>query len=299
MKKPKILSKRNFKVRHTIVGTYKEYFVGQKSVYGCHVCKSKFDLRTDLIKHLKYVHRGRRFSCDECPSRFSNHKKRIQHISIFHRITKVSLTCTKCDKHFSRRYSLKLHECLAHGFSFPLKGRSQFVDLDLDFLEETHDEISCCICDKNFETEEDFQSHRSNCSYGGLENHKVDKKAVSQLQSTAKKAAKKTETPDEVFKCPVCSKIFPDYSYLKMHVDKFHNVETILAARKLEDKENDLGVDLISCTVCDSRFFSIDALNKHFSRRHDDATKLDCEWWTWNLQDEMWIQHPKPLSYHI
>ena len=95
--------------------------------------------------------------------------------------------------------------------------------------------------------------------------------------------------------CPHCIKTFSSYSLLKRHVDVSHNAKAILAARKIEANQSMAQ----TCTACDDVFLSTQALVKHLAKRHADSEVVSCDWWSWSRDDDEWVQHSKPLVYHM
>jgi len=55
------------------------------NMYKCDQCPSIFNMKRNLVRHLK-THSGVRFSCNVCPSSFSYSHSLVRHTNKFHRM---------------------------------------------------------------------------------------------------------------------------------------------------------------------------------------------------------------------
>ena len=134
----------------------------QKGIYKCNTCYKVFGINYELKRHIKIDHeKVKNFKCQICNklfplSNFSNHR-------IFHEVRNElqnqkhkkwkhdpmsleKITCTICDKAFSRPSLLKQHTKLIH--------------------EEGGQSLMCTLCNKSFSRSDHLNNHKKNVHYG-------------------------------------------------------------------------------------------------------------------------------------
>ncbi|XP_063902906.1 zinc finger protein OZF-like [Zophobas morio] len=153
---------------------------------------------------------------------------------------------------------------------------------------KTHDETRpyvCCKCDKPFKTSQVLSEH--------MKRHYDDRRYQCELCSRKfySKASlndhMRSHTGEKPFKCEVCGRSFGTKAILRQHT-AIHTVREkkyqckicnkfLLSAGSLETHiKKHSGVKPFPCSGCDKRFFTKEAMQRHFGAIHDTDNNFLC-----------------------
>lgn len=136
----------------------------------CEECEIDFKRQYNLNQHITNVHIGEKdANCSICKKSFYNEKLRNAHFKIKHPNDKMECICEKCDKKFTTRGNMLQHVRRVHLKEKRLKcdkcDHECFSKGELQNHKKTHEKKFKCIlqnCDKIFDSEEEFNTHKIN-----------------------------------------------------------------------------------------------------------------------------------------
>ncbi len=196
-----------------------------KSTVECAVCGIKFSNRRYLELHEIYKHgEGRDLKCMTCENTFTKTHELVRHISaaqckrkkkwsqIYHDtfVNNKGALCTECGRHFPRRSNYVTH-MMRHQMKklAPSKANVKKKERKL---------YLCDICNKNV-------THLASHKFV----HQTEKKFVCECGKKYKEEkslrSHKVHNCGQVHHCSLCTQIFKDKQYLKMHIFRYHDVD--------------------------------------------------------------------------
>jgi KRAB domain-containing zinc finger protein len=243
----------------------------QSGVYDfkCHICNQQFSKMFELVNHTRVNHKTIPKVACECGKYLSTWESLVKHYKK-HSNQEKPFTCHSCDKSFTTKTGLHIHQQHAHHktqqeltcetcgkvfkdlqvlknhkrthlpdeekfcFECEICGKKVINKFSLKYhIDNVHNGVkvcSCPICGKNF-------GHRSN-----LSSHMI------------------SHTNDKV-ECDICGKIFKNQISLRTHLKSFHNPNN----KKLK------------CNECDKTFRTKSELSRH-TRIHMDQQRNQDEY---------------------
>ena len=224
--------------------------------YKCKVCNKSYKRSDHLRRHMiTHDPNPNYFECEFCLKRFSLNYHLTSHLQNVHKQKKLKVyKCPDCDKYFTKKSKLFLHQKDFHNFVF--------------------DKIPCYYpyCNKSYISEQKLNDHikkfhlnlinnPDNFKEGGIfaNNNNIfndfnnDNKEI-ETENTSTKEKK-------FFKCPydTCLKVYSSHYNLSVHIKTFH-----------------LKIKSFCCSLCHNKYFHKVSLKKHLMLEHKfDKEKLN------------------------
>lgn len=268
----------------------------------CGHCKTNFQTRELLDKHLYQHLTEYQFKCEGCPISFDKKRQLLKHKMKCHPElvpqTKARKTyeCSLCQKHFRLYRDLKLHlqthmdqgEKVYH-CNVCQKGYNRKVSLKWHMVKHNklENKPRCEICRKVFSHPYSLRAHKR--IHMNIRPHKCDKcdKSFRQLSHLMKHARTHARTATSSrhkktsqLQCEVCHKSFNDAASLRVHRSthrsqvKFkcvHCPKTFLHEKNLADHMNiHTGQQPYTCPVCNQGFALVGQLYRHHKLSHGE-----------------------------
>jgi hypothetical protein len=200
----------------------------------CDYCKRGFNLKNDLIMHIKkHLSRENRkkFPCSVCSSVLLSSSALANHEKLFHSEATECHPCEYCNKEFRSRMKYLQHRRTVH---------------------ENSGQFPCSVCSKVFPTRPYLDKHIENV-HGELKPCPVCEK----LYKPASLKRHMQSHDEKKHKCPYpnCGKKYQMKLSLKHHIAAYH--------------ENDGN---INCEYCGSSFLTKRHLTRHITRQHTSVS---------------------------
>lgn len=261
--------------------------------FGCRFCIERFDEIQKLESHEKSLHKRRSpqsiMFCDLCGVSGDNREGMENHMIDDHTSVVTSdanvdqkaaksVPCKQCDMHFENKYELDQHKTQKHEdnrkcskcndvFSNRLELRNHILMVHdqlfriLD-LHEVQQDITCCACDKSFDSEHAVLKHL-NVHSKGFESVKCSHSSKPHVNFNIFYKHVKHQTKPKTHQCLKCLKIFPLDARFIDHLNSHK--------RRYQRKK-------LSCDKCDGNFRTRHELDIHDKIKHQQETLFICEY---------------------
>lgn len=237
----------------------------------CSICKKMFKAENDLDDHFKFCSANKTISqkgiapCDMCDEVFYSVKEYKEHYSTHTH----PYYCKKCGKRFVKVGTLHTHQCLqdtslveCHHCQQQFPGQ---VALKTHIKKEHRKSFQCKICEKNYITSKEFETHMCVDEFGNPTEFVADKDfSLPGEKPVCHMCGKEFTTTSNLNKhvkihgeknveCKYCGKMFHHEEYLKVHIDGVH-----------EKKHK------FQCAECGKFLTSKPGLTSHMKQFHSD-----------------------------
>ena len=244
-------------------------------MHKCHLCEVKLTRWDNLTEHWKVVHdlgEGvKKYNCEKCMKVFWKHHNFKAHIR-----NQKPKACVKCSVVCCTKKQLQKHRRSEHpSFKCDLceKYFAQKAALEKHQRIRKRKTTSCPFCEMSFCTTKELKLHNekshkegadSKATTGDLDQEIEVHNEKSHKEGTDTKATTGDLDHDIEVKisrtCPVCHKMFYDYSNVKRHTRSKHEK-----------------VDRLECDECEKQFSCKYSLNYHVKSNHRQSSNLKCE----------------------
>ncbi|XP_045781785.1 gastrula zinc finger protein XlCGF26.1-like [Maniola jurtina] len=249
----------------------------------CVVCSLVFSKFKVLLEHM-HTH-FRNYVCEVCDYGCIS-RSRMYHHKESHDVG--SFGCTKCDKVFETRPSLRKHMNMIHIFmNMPYKCAICNMRFKHGTVKDTHMATvhdikpvlqQCKACDKTFTTRKWLHLHIKRYHLMEKPFPCTDCGMNFATRSDLKKHVLIKHTGKRDFQCDVCVKRFTSGKILKDHMKRVHMKQ------------------LVPCIECDTSCTSEAQLNKHMLLKHSGRKVFQCEICTkWFTSKKIVKQHVKRI----
>ena len=195
----------------------------------CDQCKKTFKKTNNFKAHCRNKASGPR-KCVKCAQYFCTKKQLQKHKQNKHPFFK----CTRCGKSFSHRIRLEKHEYIRY-----------------------RKKTSCAQCTKIFCTTNELKLHNEACHCGSdIHSEKVDTSAKSAMRGFVSQSDINRERKT----CPICRKMFLNWSKVRRHIKTEHE-----------------RIDRLSCEKCNKSYSCKASLDYHIRSKHNEDNLHQCE----------------------
>ena len=195
-------------------------------------------LRSDLEKHMLYIHHGKKPECSICNINFEKERHLVEHMRNVHN-KKLTYSCHICGKTIKDKEYVKRHIAMVHEGKKPFK---------------------CPLCDSWFSLKPYVKKHVATVHGVPVEERKpwsceICKKGFTSKGNLNTHVAGSHE--EKKFHCEICNLSFGYNHNLKYHNEAIHE-----------------GIKNYFCNLCDSSFYLKRKLFDHFERYHEGNEPL-------------------------
>ena len=140
----------------------------------CTLCDACFSVKTNLNKHIKYVHEKKKpFECHICDANFASKQGMNTHTKSVHEGEKP-FKCDICDYISAKKSHVKTHTQSVHEKKKPFKcsicdysfAQKQQLKRHIQLVHEKKKLYKCNICYANFSTKQGLNLHIESIHYG-------------------------------------------------------------------------------------------------------------------------------------
>ena len=189
----------------------------------CDLCEKRFENRTYLQRHIKYVHSTLDFPCEQCDKHFKSKNLRNIHIQNVHTIDFVS--CDTCGKNYKNKNLLRKHE---HRYHTSSRKENITSVQEVNYMRRLREKGNgtCDLCSKIFEKRIYLQKHI---------------RTVHRVLGT-------------LYSCQNCNKEFKTKWLRNSHISKVHLINYIACDQcgKQYKNKNSLGAHVCNHTKSNS-----------------------------------------------
>lgn len=215
----------------------------------CGHCGKTFSRLSNLSRHVKVSHTGKRFLCLVCERNFTSKEGLVHHV----RITHEKLRCDVCFQVFDSILAKDSHEC-------PGKQKSVFS-------------VCCSICNKTFSCQSNLNKHKQVAHFGRMFTCATCFKVLRSKESMVEH----NRSAHGQFLCTKCSNAFFSEEAFVQHVAEKHHflISIDMANTKRETTgERNLFKTMrkhypVSCDRCGKLFSTKSNVTKHIRVIHD------------------------------
>ena len=215
----------------------------QKNKYSCNQCDRYFFVKCELERHVNRTHaREMEWKCDECGKIFYNETDLTRHKKVVHNA--CHHLCELCGASFKSKSILAQHHLTVHTdirkFTCEICGKSFKRSSNLYAHRKVHTDfrpVECKICGKGFRIQAKLQVHMN--WHNNVRSFACT--MCSKTFLTKGNLVKHQTVHTKIYKhsCEHCGRGFPDFSQLRHHLSKAHD---IIIASKITKGKRELSV---------------------------------------------------------
>ncbi|XP_055609721.1 transcription factor grauzone-like [Uranotaenia lowii] len=237
--------------------------IGEFFAMTCEYCSEKFDTFLDLQRHSRKEHNARG-SIKCCNKVIYKRRKVLDHIDSH--LNPEKFRCDICQKSYSSKHYLDLHNLKIHSVDQPFKCEKCEQRFPKEYLLKahlvTHVQAECNICNKVLASVNSLRNHISIVHNG--ESKRICDTCGQQFRT--KLAMEKHIkvhmgiNPIQRVQCHICSKWVNGKTNLRMHIKTVHNEKN----------------GPVLCDICNQQYPNHRAMYSHKQRVHVEE-KFECE----------------------
>ena len=234
------------------------------------LCTKTFGRRSELNKHIRYIHEGIKIMCESCGKSFGKPGDLDRHIKAIHEA--IIHECDKCDRKYLKKRDLEYHISSVHeGKGINSYKCDQCPDMDFRLKEDLRKhnlmihnikDNACHLCVKTFGRRSELNKHIRYIHQGIKQICEYCSKSFGK-PGDLNRHIKAIHEGIMDYKCEKCGKEFSQSRYLTQHINVAH---------ESPEKTIRCGID-----NCDYATHNKSNLNKHVISIHEKPKELCCE----------------------
>ena len=285
----------------------------------CDQCDFQCGEKSYLDGHIRAVHSGEKLQCPACPKQFVWKTDLFQHKQALH--SGLNMTCFVCKKSFQSKANLKRHlntgKCRSKvPEDFTKEDFRKYVNNKKGTIsKKSAEQYFCEYCNKSYRHEQDLKEHlvihsdwRKFCDFCEetfdsldlFKGHNCAHNETSQ-ESIMADSTNNTKFIKDPLVCSYCGHETYDNKWLKIHISKEHETESLLKCEECEYKASEsyilkkhvekqhTHIEII-CEFCSELFTSKKEYGKHrvthsrvrtFKSMYKEDSNIKCDICKW------------------
>lgn len=256
--------------------------VHKKVRYQCPQCMKIFNQEQTLKNHIKTVHEGMQHKCDLCDKSYNYIAHLKRHIESAHRTSNSpTFPCPTCGKEFNSKDTLDLHMKVIHqGIRLPCPHCDKEFSYQTSLkqhIQSVHDQvkITCGICAEEFSYDTNLQRHMM-IKHNGVRYPCEQCDKIYSSNATLQWHIK-TQHEGLKLKCDYCNSYFTHKTNLFRHLDSIHPLaekpKTMELMKVIKSEEG----AMFKCQFCHQEFLKETSLKIHMGHAHSSSDAKTCK----------------------